>query len=64
MAEKPTTSRVGRPRSRSASETPKGTAKAGRPRSKFAQKSKVKGSSKNAATPAKRAARPILQFEV
>ena len=40
MAEKPTTSRVGRPRSRSASQTPKGTAKVGRPRSKSAQKPK------------------------
>ena len=44
MADKPTTSRVGRPRSRSASQTPKGTAKVGRPRSKSAQKAKVKGS--------------------
>ena len=63
MADKPTTSRIGRPRSRSASQTPKGTAKVGRPRSKSAQKPKVKGSSKKAATPAKRAVRPILQFE-
>ena len=63
MADKPTTSRVGRPRSRSASQTPKGTAKVGRPRSKSAQKPKVKGSSKKAATPTKRAVRPILQFE-
>ena len=63
MADKPTTSRVGRPRSRSTSETPKGTAKVGRPRSKSAQKPKVKGSSKKAATPAKRAVRPILQFK-
>ena len=63
MADKPTTSRVGRPRSRSASQTPKGTAKVGRPRSKAAQKPKVKGSSKKAATPAKRAVRPLLQFE-
>ena len=63
MADKPTTSRVGRPRSRSASQTPKGTAKVGRPRSKSAQKPKVKGSSKKAATPTKRAVRTILQFE-
>ena len=63
MADKPTTSRVGRPRSRSASQTPKGTAKVGRPRSKSAQKPKVKGSSKKAAAPTKRAVRPILQFE-
>ena len=62
MADKPTTSRVGRPRSRSASQTPKGTAKVGRPRSKSAQKPKVKGSSKKAAAPIKRAVRPILQF--
>ena len=43
MADKPTTSRVGRPRSRSASQAPKGKAKVGRPRSKSAQKPKVKG---------------------
>ena len=63
MADKPTTSRVGRPRSRSASQTPKGTAKVGRPRSKSAQKPKVKGSSKKAVTPTKRAVRPLLQLE-
>ena len=63
MADKPTTSRVGRPRSRSMSQTPKVTAKVGRPRSKSAQKPKVKGSSKKAAALAKRAVRPILQFE-
>ena len=63
MADKPTTSRVGRPRSRSASQTPKGTAKVGRPRSKSAQKPKGKGSSKKTATPAKKTVRPILQFE-
>ena len=37
MANRPTTSRVGRPRSRSAQQTPKSTAKVGRPRSKSAQ---------------------------
>ena len=63
MADKPSTSRVGRPRSRSASQTPKGTAKVGRPRSKSVKKPKVKGSSKKTAAPAKRAVRPILQFE-
>ena len=63
MADKPTTSRVGRPRSRSASQTPKGTAKVGSPRSKSAQKPKFKGSRKNAAAPTKRTVRPILQFE-
>ena len=63
MAEKPTTSRVGRPKSRSASQTPKGTAKIGRPGSKSAQKPKVKGSSKKDATPTKRAVRPLLQFK-
>ena len=63
MPDKPTTSRVGRPRSKSASQTPKGTAKVGRPRLKSAQKPKVKGSSKKAATPSKRAVRLILQFE-
>ena len=54
---------VGRPRSRSASQAPKGKAKVGRPRSKSAQKTKVKGSSKKAAAPTKIAVRPILQFE-
>ena len=63
MADKPTTSRVGRPRSRSASQMPKGTAKVGRPRSKSAQKSKVKWSSKKAAALAKRKVRPLSQFE-
>ena len=63
MAEKSTTSGVGRPGSRSASQTPKGTEKVGRPRSKSAQKPKVKGSSKKAAVPTKRAVRPLLQFE-
>ena len=63
MADKPTTFRVGRPRSSSASQMPKGTAKVGRPRSKSTQKPKVKGSSKKAVTPAKRAVRPLLQFE-
>ena len=42
MADKPTTSRVGRHRSRSASQTPKSAAKVGRPRSKSAQKPKLK----------------------
>ena len=63
MADKQTTSRVGRPRSRSASQTPKGTAKVCRPRSKSAQKHKVKGPSKKVAAPAKRPVRPLLQFE-
>ena len=63
MADKPTTSRVGRPRSRSVSQTPKGATKVGRPRSKSAQKPKAKGSSKKTATPTKRAVRPILQLE-
>ena len=63
MADMPTTSRVGRPRSRSTSQTPKGTAIVGRPMSKSAQKPKVKGSRKKAAAPTKRAIRPILQFE-
>ena len=51
MTDKPTTSRVGRPISRSTSQTPKGTEKVGRPRSKSAQKPKIKGSSKKAAAP-------------
>ena len=63
MADKPTTSRVGRSRSRSTSQTPKGTAKVGRPRSKSAQKSKAKGLSKKTGAPTKRTVRPILHFE-
>ena len=63
MADKPTTSRVGRPRSRSAQQTPKSTAKVGRPRSKSAQKPKVESSAKRTTNPTKRAVRPILQLE-
>ena len=63
MADKPTTSRVGRPRSRSASQTPKSAAKVGRPRSKSAQKPKAKGTGKKIGTPTKRAVRTILQLE-
>ena len=59
MADKPTTSRVGRPRSRSVSQTPKSAAKVGRPRLKSAQKPKAKGLSKKTAAPTKRAVRPI-----
>ena len=63
MADKPTTSRVGRPRSRSASQTPKSAVKVGRLRSKSAQKAKAEGLGKKTATPTKRAVRPILQLE-
>ena len=42
MADRPTTSRVGRPRSRSDSQTPKRTAKVGRPRSKSVQNPKLR----------------------
>ena len=63
MADKPTISRVGRPGSRSMSQTPKGAAKVSRPRSKSAQKPKAKGSSKKTVAPAKTAVRPILQLE-
>ena len=63
MAHRPTMSRVGRPRSRSAQQTPKSTAKIGRPRSKSVQKPKVKSSAKKNTNPAKRAVRPILQLE-
>ena len=63
MADKPTTSRVGRPRTRSVSQTPKGAAKVGRPRSKSAQKPKAKGLGKKTTTPTKRAVRPILELE-
>ena len=55
--------RVGRPRARSANQTPKSTAKVGRPRSKSAQKPKDKGLGKKTAIPTKRAVRPILQLE-
>ena len=51
MADKPTTSRVGGPRSRSTSQILKGPAKVGRSRSKSAQKPKSKGSSKKTAAP-------------
>ena len=49
MADKATTSRVGRLRSRPVSQTPKGAAKVGRPRSKSAQKPKTKGLGKKTA---------------
>ena len=51
MADKPTTSRVGRPRSRSVSPMPKSTAKVGRPRPKSVQKPKAKGIGKKTAAP-------------
>ena len=51
------------PRSRSASQISKSTAKVGRPRSKSVQKPKAKGIGKKTATPAKGAVRPILQLE-
>ena len=63
MADRPTTSRVGRPRSRSAQQIPKSTAKVGRPRSKSAQKPKAKSSAKKNTNPTKRTVRPILQLE-
>ena len=63
MADRPTTSRVGRPRARSAHQTPKSKAKVGRPRFKSVQKSKTKGSAKKNTSPTKRAVRPILQLE-
>ena len=63
MADRPTTSRVGKPRARSVHQTPKSTAKVGRPRSKSAQKPKVKGLGKKGAIPTKREVRPILKSE-
>ena len=51
MADRPSTSRVGRPISRSAQQTPKSKAKAGRAMSKSAQKSKDKSSAKKNANP-------------
>ena len=53
MADRPTTSRVGRPRSRFAQRTPKSPAKVGRPRSKSAQKPKAKSAAKKNTNPAK-----------
>ena len=46
MADRPTTSRVGRPRARSAHQTPK-VSKAGKPRSKSVQKLKLKNQQRN-----------------
>ena len=47
MAERPTTSRVGKPRTRSAHQTPHvPSSKVGRPRSKSVQNPKVKESAK------------------
>ena len=63
MADRSNTSRVGRPRARSAHQTPKSTAKVGRPRSKSAQKPKAKATAKKTTIPTKRAVRPILQLE-
>ena len=53
MADRPTTSRVGRLTARSAHQIPKGTAKVGRPRSKSVQKPKTRGSAKKDTNPAK-----------
>ena len=63
MADRPTTSRVGRPRSRSVNQTPKSTANVGRSRSKSVQKPKAKGTGKKTPAPTKRAVRPLLQLE-
>ena len=60
MAERPATSRVGRPRTRSAHQTPHiPSSKVGRPRSKSIQKPKAKESVKK--NPTKQVVRPILQ---
>ena len=63
MADRPTTSRVGRPRARSVHPTPRSTAKVGTPRSKSVQKPKAKGSGKKTTVPTKRVVRPLLQLE-
>ena len=42
IADRPTTSRVGRPRSRSVQQIPKSTAKVGRPRSKSVQNPRLR----------------------
>ena len=47
----PLQSRVGRSKSRSASQTPKTAAKVGRPRSKSVQKPKAKGTGKKTGHP-------------
>ena len=51
MADGPTTSRVGRPRARSAHQTPKSTAKVGRPRCKSVQKPKTRVQLRKVLTP-------------
>ena len=63
MADRPTTSRVGRSRSRSVSQTQKSTAKIGRPRSKSVQKPTAKGVGKKTTASTKTTVRPILQLE-
>ena len=63
MADRPTTSKVGRSRARSVNQTPKSTAKVGRPRSKSVPKPKAKGSGKKTIVPTKRPVRPLLQLE-
>ena len=63
MADRPMTSRVGRPRARSAHQTPKSTANIGRSKSKSVQNPKAKGSGKKTTAPTKRAVRPLLQLE-
>ena len=60
MADRPTTSRVGRPRTRSVHQTPHApSSKVGRPRSKSVQKPKAKESAKKT----KWVVRPILQLD-
>ena len=63
MADRPTRSRVGRPRARSVHQNPKSTAKVGRPRSKSVQKPKTKGPVKKNTNPAMGDVRPILQLK-
>ena len=63
MGDRPTTSRVGRPKSKTVQQTPKSTAKVGRPRSKSVQKPKAESSAKKNTNPTKRAVRPVLQLE-
>ena len=62
MADRPTTSRIGRPRTRSVHQTPHvPSSKVGRPRANSVQQPKAKESVKK--NPTKRAVRPILQFD-
>ena len=63
MVDKPTTSRVGRPRSRSASQNTKRCSQSRQTQVKIYTKTQIYRSSKKTAAPTIRAVRPILEFE-